>query len=883
MSVVQPLNESLLYRVLKDIFPGEIVQQNVRKELNVVYPTGGYMEFDMWIPKYDLCFEFQDSHHYTTTWYYQATKTQIQKKDKTKKEAAQKLGMTLVHVPYWWDGSQLGVVSSIVFLRPDINIDCEAYPIPLNPPKGFTGGAVIPNVGEFMLASLPDNNFNAQLTEFSWWIGEKYDGVRCCWNPLQHKLYLRSGSEAPVKPELNAWQPAVFTDTEIWFGRGEFARTYDLHTENMCDWTMLRMISFDVPSLADQKSSYEDRYAKLLENLPVDHPFIFVALRIYCTFWLQSWFVQCIIDSGGEGIILQRCGSFYEPGRSPSLIKLKTTAGEQEAIVVGIGKRKSIALKLANGVMFTVPQENVFIELPSPGDIVTFSYEAFARRDVPVNPTIFRIRTDLAWDDLVERATRSKKYLNETSEVKELNTLVQGQWTLRTMRQYMENFARGRNMDPLEPKTWYMSFRQFISSINGKAILRKFKHGYFQALYELFPEVRFDLNLFRQSYYKVENRRSFFEKYAAANSFNPLKPENWYNQAKDKLMSIKGAARVISYHKNSVIQALIDLFPNITFDRSKFQFRQNIWHNVDNRRQFFYDYARRHNFSPLQLSNWYSQPREKIMATKGADRVLAYHKNSVSAALLDLFPNIEVASNNSPPAKSGNKRPQLTEEQRRNFFVTYAKMHNFDPYDPDIWHSQPISRILATEGAADVIYYHNQSVSKALLDLFPNIGLDIVQFRYNTWHAPENRRKFMEKYARKKGFDPLVAAHWYIQSPRKFLASRGADRILTYYKNSLSTALIELFPNIGLEKTKFKYKQNMWGDKANRRKFFETFAAERKFDPLSREEWYKIPITRIYSRRGGSRVLFYHGRSLAQALLDLFPEIGLERSKILGK
>jgi hypothetical protein len=64
--------------------------------------------------------------------------------------------------------------------------------------------------------------------------------------------------------------------------------------------------------------------------------------------------------------------------------------------------------------MFTVPPENVFIELPFPGDVVTFSYETFARRDVPVNPTIFRLRSDLSWDDLVERATRTKKYLNGT-------------------------------------------------------------------------------------------------------------------------------------------------------------------------------------------------------------------------------------------------------------------------------------------------------------------------------------------------------------------------------------------------------------------------------------------------------------------------------------
>jgi hypothetical protein len=23
------------------------------------------------------------------------------------------------------------------------------------------------------------------------WMGEKYDGIRCCWNPIQEKAYLK--------------------------------------------------------------------------------------------------------------------------------------------------------------------------------------------------------------------------------------------------------------------------------------------------------------------------------------------------------------------------------------------------------------------------------------------------------------------------------------------------------------------------------------------------------------------------------------------------------------------------------------------------------------------------------------------------------------------
>ena len=35
--------------------------------------------------------------------------------------------------------------------------------------------------------------------------------------------------------------------------------------------------------------------------------------------------VECIIDNGGEGVILRQAGSLYESGRSPFLIKLKVS------------------------------------------------------------------------------------------------------------------------------------------------------------------------------------------------------------------------------------------------------------------------------------------------------------------------------------------------------------------------------------------------------------------------------------------------------------------------------------------------------------------------------------------------------------------------------
>ena len=45
---------------------------------------------------------------------------------------------------------------------------------------------------------------------------------------------------------------------------------------------------------------------------------------------------------------------------------------------------------------------------PSLGDIVSFSYDVKTRRDMPTRPCVYRIRTDLEWDDVITSVTSDK-------------------------------------------------------------------------------------------------------------------------------------------------------------------------------------------------------------------------------------------------------------------------------------------------------------------------------------------------------------------------------------------------------------------------------------------------------------------------------------------
>jgi hypothetical protein len=46
------------------------------------------------------------------------------------------------------------------------------------------------------------------------------------------------------------------------------------------------------------------------------------------------------------------------------------------------------------------------------GDVVTFSYESNSRRDAPVNAVVYKIRTDLDWEDVVLNYAKEKRDLS---------------------------------------------------------------------------------------------------------------------------------------------------------------------------------------------------------------------------------------------------------------------------------------------------------------------------------------------------------------------------------------------------------------------------------------------------------------------------------------
>jgi hypothetical protein len=300
------LHQGLLEQSVHKLFPRTNVLSNVRKGANIKNEeTGSFLELDVWIPSLHICFEYQDAYHYTLTWDSNIPLSLIKERDRKKIEGVLKKGDTLVVVPCWWDGSEDSLAETIHFQRPDLlPTRLPTLPIPLNPIKGFFDDSYIPVIGKLMLASFPRNHFHLALSpQNPWWMGEKYDGIRCCWVYQHKKLYSRFSADLQIPLSFIASFPPSLLDGELWFGRGMFQDSQRLIwlEAGVVEWLSMRYAVFDDPSNKLSDSPFEERYASLLDAIPSSHTFIIPAMRILCKHNKNmNKMLQSILNDGGE-------------------------------------------------------------------------------------------------------------------------------------------------------------------------------------------------------------------------------------------------------------------------------------------------------------------------------------------------------------------------------------------------------------------------------------------------------------------------------------------------------------------------------------------------------------------------------------------------------
>jgi len=265
----------------------------------------------------------------------------------------------------------------------------------------------LPNIGQLMLASfIPSVHTDIN----NWWIGEKFDGMRACWNPLTKILYSKRSLPIRILSQhfLMMVMVNIFLEGELWIGRASFKFLKPIfsnknNTDNF-SWNLLKIILFDVPNSDSQecKLIYERRYSILLSNVPIIHPFLINTTRLKCRDrkYMDNY-TRHIIKRGGEGVILRKPGSLYEHGRSHLLLKYKVLR-DGEALLVSILKPSNYICQLPNGKVFTSQKKrNIGYSLKI-GELISFKFSHISpTTGLPVQAIIYRRRGDMSWDDVL--------------------------------------------------------------------------------------------------------------------------------------------------------------------------------------------------------------------------------------------------------------------------------------------------------------------------------------------------------------------------------------------------------------------------------------------------------------------------------------------------
>jgi len=247
------------------------------------------------------------------------------------------------------------------------------------------------------------NVWDPSIDPTGWWMSEKYDGLRGYWDG--HKLWTRQGNLIHAPDYFLAELPHdTALDGELWVGHGKFEETISIVRSETPDdrWKRVHFMVFDAPQA---KGTFEERMQFLRLTLPEANHFVRVVAQERCQGAAQLLAERDrVVKMGGEGLMLRKPESAYEPRRSPTLLKVKPY-DDAEATVIAhepgngkfAGKLGALRVRTDDGREFSIGSGLTETERNSPppvGTVITYRFHGLTAKGIPRFPSFLRIRRD---------------------------------------------------------------------------------------------------------------------------------------------------------------------------------------------------------------------------------------------------------------------------------------------------------------------------------------------------------------------------------------------------------------------------------------------------------------------------------------------------------
>ena len=420
----------LKYKILEDY-----------ENSNLIHKTGWNVQFDVFLPDLNLAIEYNGQHHYEELPTFGPFEL-MKDRDEEKKRICKENNIILVPIPYWWNRSyqsfEQTIYSILPFLHPlfiqpkyQFNFYEVTNKLLQNKEENFiTYKQLFENNNKDKITNIIDisqriPNENAIVVEpkkikgtnisfmlakhwdrtidpTGFWISEKFDGQRVCWDGK--KLYSRTGVEVRCPVWFKKYLPVnLCLDGELWGGYNnhDSLRATRVDATNQMVWSNLKMMVFDIPALGELV--FEERL-KIMEKIK-QNKHLQVIKHYKCKGYdhLQSELLN-ITNKGGEGIVLVEPNSLYQPGRSDSFLKVKFLHDCEVRLKCYSHKAVGFIVELPNfEEVFVRSSYYEHLHPPPIGTIFTVAHYGLQKSGKLKHPFVLKIRKDLCWDDVVQQ------------------------------------------------------------------------------------------------------------------------------------------------------------------------------------------------------------------------------------------------------------------------------------------------------------------------------------------------------------------------------------------------------------------------------------------------------------------------------------------------
>jgi hypothetical protein len=278
---------------------------------------------------------------------------------------------------------------------------------------------------------------------------------------------------------------------------------------------------------------------------------------------------------------------------------------------------------------------------------------------------------------------------------------------------------------------------------------------------------------------------------------NLTKLEDWYQVSVRKVTSL-GGRPVLSRHGDSLAVALQAAYPEHKWEMWKFKKMPHKWIAEVRNQRIFMDHLAKDVFKFESLDGWYPISTNDLQKNGGSS-VLWYYNGSIYHALRAIYPDHVWRA---WKFKTGPKGYWKSIDHRKEFFQWASEeLRILKPQD---WYKVTLRQFGKIRGSVMLREHYGHSLATALQDMYPNHFWPRWKFERTPngfWDNPETRRKFFLMMAEDEGWTSMD--QWYDVTSKKIRDHGGAGLMELHYANSVSRALMDLFPNHEWESWRF--------------------------------------------------------------------------------